>query len=74
MRTNHTPFGARSQAVHAELVQMSSAALWRELVLVSLQLALDKRRNRLRVEREARLREELRSRGYPPCPARERQE
>jgi len=64
--TGTPPLNTGERFFHSDLAQMSSAALWRELTVVSLRLALDDRPNWWWVERDERIRKELRSRGCPP--------
>ncbi len=65
--TDPPPADASEHLRHEDLPRMSSAALWRELTCMHLHLALDKdpRWRRWFVERDRRVRKELRFRGVP---------
>ncbi len=63
--TSPPPTDTGERFFHHDLPHMSSAALWGELTLISLRLALDLHPHWWWIERDRRLREELRHRGCP---------
>lgn len=61
--TGTPPTDAGERFYHEDLPRMSSAALWRELTVIHLRLALDERPQWWWAERYHRIAEELRWRG-----------
>jgi hypothetical protein len=63
--TGTPPTDADERFFHNDLPCMSAAAQWRELTVISLRLALDLQPHWWWIERDRRIREELRHRGCP---------
>jgi len=61
--TGTPPTDAGERFYHEDLPRISSVALWRELTVISLRLALDERVHRWWAERYRRIAEELHRRG-----------